>query len=70
MVVDKKVLASCKVAACIYSFVGISSARHMDAPCKWDARFLLTSVEGVVELGIIPPIIHCVNAVLDASGIE
>jgi hypothetical protein len=44
-VVDKKVLALCMVAARICSSVGLSSTWHMEALCKWDARFLLTSVE-------------------------
>jgi hypothetical protein len=41
----------------------------MDAPCKWDARFLLTSMEGVVFFCIGPPIVHRVDAVLDASSV-
>jgi hypothetical protein len=47
-VVDEEILASCMMAALICLSVGMSSAWHMEAPCKWDARFLLTSVEGVV----------------------
>ena len=44
-------------------------ARQMYAPCKWDVRFLLTGMEGVVEFSIGPPIVHHVDAVLDASGV-
>ncbi len=47
-VVEKKVLALCMVEARICPSVGMSSARHMEDPCKWDARFLLTNVEEVV----------------------
>ncbi len=52
---DKKIIAFCMVAAHICSSVGMSFAWHMEAPCKWDARFLLTRLEGVVAFWIFPP---------------